>query len=84
MTEDIKYCTIMMKKNFNKKLAMAKEDDADFEKSTKYWIFDKAYADSDFKVRNHCYITGNIEGRYMQIVISTLNQIIKFLSNSKT
>ena len=31
--------------------------DEDFENSTKYWIGDHGYADSDVKVTNHCHIT---------------------------
>ena len=31
-----------MKKHFNKELVMAKEDDEDFENSTKCWICDNA------------------------------------------
>ena len=29
----------------------------DFENSTKYWICDNGYVDSDVKVTNHCHIT---------------------------
>ena len=32
------YCCGVMKKHFNKKLIMAKEDDEDFENPTKCWI----------------------------------------------
>ena len=37
---------------------MTKKDDEDFENSTKCWICDNAYVDSDVKVRYHCHITG--------------------------
>ena len=53
-----KYCTDMMKKHFNKKPVNTKEDDKDFENSTKCWICDSSYADGDVKVRDHCYIAG--------------------------
>ena len=33
MTEEIKYCTDMVKKQFNDKLVMTKEDNEDFENS---------------------------------------------------
>ena len=36
--------------------------DEDFEKSTKCWIFDKAYVDGDVRVRDHCHITGKYRG----------------------
>ena len=34
------YCCNVMKKHFNKELAMTKTDDQDFENSTKCWIYD--------------------------------------------
>ena len=37
---------------------MAKEDDEDFENSSKCWISDSSYVDDDVKVRDHCHITG--------------------------
>ena len=40
-----------MKKHFNKKLVMTKEDGDDFENSIKCWICDNAYIDCDVKVR---------------------------------
>ena len=47
-----------MKKNLNKELVMTKEDNEDFENSTKCWICDNSYVDDDVKVRDHCHITG--------------------------
>ena len=47
-----------MKKHFNKELVMTKKDNEDFENSTKCWICDNAYVDSDVKGRYHCHITG--------------------------
>ena len=57
MTEESKYCNDVMKKYFNKELVMTKEDNEDFEDSTKCWIFDNDNIDSDVKVRDHCHIT---------------------------
>ena len=37
---------------------MTKEDDKDFENSTKCWICDNVYVDGDVKVRDHCHIIG--------------------------
>ena len=37
---------------------MTKEDSEDIENSTKFYICDNAYVDSDLKARNHCHITG--------------------------
>ena len=41
---------------------MTKEDNEDFENSTKCWICDNDYVDSDVKVRDHCHITGKYSG----------------------
>ena len=49
MVEQSKYCSEVIKKRFNKKLVMTKEDDKDFENSTKCCICDNAYVDSDVK-----------------------------------
>ena len=51
-----------MKKHSNKKLVMAKEDNEDFKKSTKSWIWDNDYIDTNVKVRDHCHITGKYRG----------------------
>ena len=53
-----------MKKYFNKEqdLLMTKEDNEDFENSTKCWICDNDYIDNDVKVRDHCHITGKYRG----------------------
>ena len=50
------------RKNFNKELVMTKEDNEDFKNSTKFWIFNNDYIDSDVKVRDHCHITGKCRG----------------------
>ena len=50
------------RKNFNKELLMTKEDNEDFKNSTKFWIFNNNYIDSDVKVRDHCHITGKYRG----------------------
>ena len=53
MTEENKYCCHMMKKHFNKELAMTKENSEHFKKSTKCWICDNDYVDNDVKVRKY-------------------------------
>ena len=62
MIEESKCCSGVMKKHFNKELVMTKEDDEDFEKSTKCWVCDSDYIDGDVKVRDHCHITGKYRG----------------------
>ena len=58
MIEESKYCSDVMRKHFDKELVVTKEDNEDFENSTKYWICDNDYVDGDVKVRDHCHITG--------------------------
>ena len=41
---------------------MTKENEEDFENSTKCWIYDNSYVDDDVKVRDHCHITGKYRG----------------------
>ena len=51
-----------MKEHFNKELVMTKEDNKDFKNSTKCWICDNDYIDTDVEVRDHCHITGKQRG----------------------
>ena len=51
-----------MEKHFTKELMMAEEDNEDFKNSTKCWICDNDYIDTDVKVRDHCHITGKCKG----------------------
>ena len=51
-----------MKKHFYRELVMTKKVDEGFENSTKYWICDHYYVDSDVKVRYYCHITGKYRG----------------------
>ena len=36
---------------------MTKEDNGNFNNSTKFWTCDNDYVDNDLKVRDYCYIT---------------------------
>ena len=47
----------MKKHYYNKEFVMIKEDNEDFKNSTKCWICDNNFIDSDVKVRYHYYIT---------------------------
>ena len=83
MIEKSKYCSDdVMKKYGNKEPMMTKEDNENFENSTKCWICNDCI-DTDVKVRDHCQITGkygeNIEVPHIEIIILILNQIIKLL-----
>ena len=57
-----KYCRDVKKKHFNKELVMTKRDNENFENSTKCWIYDYYYIDTDVKVMDHCRITGKYRG----------------------
>lgn len=52
----------MQKDNENKTLKMTDEDEANFQKATKCHICYKQDNDTDFKVRDHCHITGKFRG----------------------
>ena len=80
MIEESKYCSDAMKKHYDKRLVMKKEDNEDLKNSTKGWIYYNGYIDTDDKVRDNCHITGKIEASLVDIVISILNSILKFLS----
>ena len=62
MIEESKYCSDVMKKHFNKELVMTTEGNEDFKNSTKCWICDNDYIDTDVKERDHCHITGKYRG----------------------
>ena len=62
MTDESEYCNEVMKKHFNKELVMTKEETEYLKNSTKCWICDNDYIDTDIKVRNHRYITGKYRG----------------------
>ena len=48
----------VMKKHFNKELVMTKENDKDFENSSKCCISHNFYVNGDVKIRDHCHFTG--------------------------
>ena len=81
MIEENKYCSDVIKKHFNKKLVMTKEDNENFESATKCWFCDNDYIDTDVKVRDHCHITGKYRGSVQRDgnINVKLNHI-KFLS----
>ena len=41
---------------------MIKEDNENFESSTKCWICDNSFVESNVKVRDHCCVTGKYRG----------------------
>ena len=52
----------MMKRHFNKELAMAAKDHEDFENSTNSLICDNPYFHGDVKVRDPCDIPAKYRG----------------------
>ena len=59
----------MIKEHFKKELVMIKKDNEDFENSTNKWICDNDYIDGDIKVRDHDYITENIEVLHIKKIL---------------
>ena len=47
-----------MKNHFNKELVMTTEENENFKNTTKCWICDNDYIETDVKVRDHCHING--------------------------
>ena len=62
MVEESKYCYEVMTRHFNKELVMTKVGNDNFKNSTKYWICDDDYIDTDVKVRDNCHIAGKYRG----------------------
>ena len=60
--EESKYCSDVIKTRFDKEFVMIKEDNEDFENSTKCSICGNDYVKNDVKVRAHCHITGKCIG----------------------
>ena len=63
---------------------MAREDNEDFENSTKCWICDNDYIDGDVKVRDHCHITGKYRSfAHRDSNINLKSQTFYWISQSK-
>ena len=60
--EESKYCSNVMKQNFNKELVMTKKKNKGFKNSTKCWICYYDYVGDNGKVRYHCHVTGKYRG----------------------
>ena len=76
-----------MKKHFNKELVMTQEDNEDFENSTRCWVCDNYYIDSDVKLRDHYHVTGKYRGssyRDRNINVKFNHKILVIFHNLKT
>ena len=62
MLKESKYCSDVVKKHFNKELALTKTDDENFRNSAKCFTFGNYYIDGDVNVRCNCHITGKYGG----------------------
>ena len=51
-----------MRKHLKKTLVMTKEDNENFQNSTKCWICNNDYVDNDNEVRDLCHISGKYGG----------------------
>ena len=60
-----------MKKHFNKEHVLTKEDNEDFESSTKYWICGNIFVEGDVKVRDCFHVTG----KYMAVAKTDCNKL---------
>ena len=80
MIEGSKYCSDVMKKHLNKEIVITNKDNEYFPNSTKCWICDDDYIDTNVKVRDYFHITRTYSALHLEIVISMLNSIIKFCS----
>ena len=62
-----------MKEHFSKKLVKTKEDNQNYERSTKCCICDNTFVKGDDKVMDHCQITGKYRGtahKYCNVKVS--------------
>ena len=78
MTKESKNCNDVLKKHFNKELAMTNEDNEDFENSNKCRICDNIYVRGKVKVRNHYCITGKYRGSAHRDKVKTKYQFYQF------
>ena len=62
MLEEVNYCKNVTKKEFNKPLRMAYNDELSFKLEQKCHICEEIYKDKDVRVRDHCHITGKYRG----------------------
>ena len=56
------YCKRIMKKHFNKNLAMSVDEKERFQLANSCWICNKLFDTGDEKVRDHCHVTGKFRG----------------------
>ena len=62
MLEEVEYCKAVIKKHFNKPLAMTEDDEQHFRTMDGCHICGEKYTDKDVRIRDHCHITGKFRG----------------------
>ena len=62
MLKEVEYCKAVVKKCFNKPLAMTEDDETRSKLMDKCYICGNKYTDKDVQVRDHCHITGKFRG----------------------
>ena len=62
MLEEVEYCKAVIKKQFNKRLVMTKDDEQHFITMDGCHICGENYDEKDVRVRDHCHITGKFRG----------------------
>ena len=72
MVEESKYCSDLMKKQFNKEFVFTKKDNKDFKNSIICCIWDNEYVHGNFKRRDHSHVTGYIQALHIETVMSKL------------
>ena len=73
MIEESKYWGDVMRKNFNKELAMTKLDNEDFKNSTKCWICDNNYIDMMLKLEIIVVSLRTTEALHIETITLLLN-----------
>lgn len=62
MLEEVEHCNKMRKEHFSQDMLMKTADQEDFKTASKCHICDQEYTEEDFRVRDHCRITGRYRG----------------------
>ena len=78
------YCRSVMKKDFNESLVMSVDEEEEFEKSEICWICGKLI--ENYKVRDHCHITGKYRGAAhwnCNINLKVSNKLVVIFHNLK-
>ena len=77
--EEYDYCKNIIKKHFNKTLAMPAEDEMKLQSSNKSGICNKLFVAGYNKVRDHDNVTGKYKGFLIGVVILILNWLKYFI-----